>query len=564
MSVLGSIFAEDSMSLSDFRNPRAWLSDSMGGRKTASGASVTSETALTLPAYYAILHVLSEDVGKTPLRVYQKTGPRSSETRPDHEVDWVLHDEPNPSLTPQQCKELLVSWAAGWGRGVAEIERVGKGFRLWPIHPSRVTVRSIGDVLFYDIKSDGGRIDRLESSEVVDVIGWGDLNNGHSMLRYAAECIGVGLAAQSYGATFFGNSAIPGVVITHPGKLSDDAADNIRKGWMLRFGAGGNHEPAVMREGMKAERISIPPEEAQFIETRKFTIEDLCRYGRIQLSKVQYGEKALSGTIEAENIQHINDTMIPWYLRLEQEFNRKLLTEQERRDGYHTKFQIKAWLKGDTAAQTQHIREMFNIGVYSQNDAREFLDLNGIGPEGDTYYVALNMGPSEQTSQGDNASRAGKPGVDKNIRKGRIEKIKKAQTKVIAAAFDGILRKESKALARCAEKAGGDFDAFAAAIGKFYVENRESMSDALRPSASALESLLAMEYGIDSEDCRAIFAADNATERHIAESREWACGMFKAESRAEYPAQTADGCIAALINHICIGVELAYGDQNVD
>jgi HK97 family phage portal protein len=509
MSVLGTILG-DGVNIADLRNPRLWDGVGQFHRKTTSGQSVSAETALTLDAYFAVQKVISEDVGKTPIKVYRKLD-RGKELLPNHPVQWLLHDEPNPEMVPQKFIELLAHWASGWGRGPAEIQRDANGYpaALWPIHPSRVRPTRFEGALLYDVINDDHTWVRLPASDVIDVIGWGTIDAGYGMLRYAAESIGQGLAAKEFGAAFFGNGAMPGIVITHPGKLSDEATERMRQSWRQIYGSNNAHTPAILEQGVKAERLSIAPDEAQFIDTQQVTVEALCRFARVALSKVHSRQHQYKDSVEQENINHINDTMVPWYNRFEQEFNRKLLTRAERKSGIYTKFVIKAWLIGDMQARSQFYRERFNIGTLSQNDIRELEDENPIGPEGDTYYVALNMGPSEQTSLGDNASRAGRPGVDNNSRKvnqsrsPRTEAIVTVQAKVAAGLLATAFRRQERAVNRAAEKAA-DRDAFALASAKFWMDERALLAEMLGPVVDATTALLAAEYGeTASTECAA-------------------------------------------------------------
>jgi hypothetical protein len=220
---------------------------------------------------------------------------------------------------------------------------------------------------------------------------------------------------------------------------------------------------------------------------------------------------------------------------------------------------------------------MIRVGVYSQNDAREFLDMNGIGPEGDTYYVALNMGPSEQTSKGDNASRAGKPGVDKNIRgeegaestftgmpadaSKRINQYKSAQSVVVNAAIRQILRKEVRAITRCAEKSES-LDGFTAACAKFFLEHRGNVEESIRPSLLALAELVAQEVNASGYEETAKRVARTYTDDHVERSRAWALDWFTDRRFPLNEFKRCEGVCSPLLNELVLAVCARGGDED--
>lgn len=490
MSVLGGIFGEQSY----LDNPAQWLVDGLGlGRRTRSGENVTPEKALTMSTYFAILRVLAEDMGKTPFNVIRDTGERTREIATDHPVQRLLTEEPSPDLIPQTFFELGTQFAAGWGGGYFEIERRGAtpiAFHF--IHSGFVTPKRDDDYrIVYDVfdPEDRRRVIRFDADDILHIRGFGDSLNGYSLARYGAESIGLSLAAQAFGAMFFGNGARTDVVLTHPKRLDAPAHERLRESWKKTYGGNNAFTPAILEEGMTVEKLSIPPEEAQFLETRKFQAEEMCRWGRVNPNKIQIWDKANYNTFEHAEIMHVNDTLMPWAKRWQQEIKRKCIPEP----GVYVKADFRNHLRGDHSARSAYYRELFNIGGLSQNDIRWLEDMNPIGPEGDTYYVALNMGPSEQTSKG---STDPKPAVPASSGFGATqddadeEQARRAMGPVIEAEIARMLRKEQSAVNRLMSRYEKDRDGFVAALSKFYIEHRGDVVEALTPCASAVVELL--------------------------------------------------------------------------
>lgn len=399
-------------SVSDLTNPRYWLTDWANGNATASGERVTATTSMALSAYYACIRVIAEDVAKLPLKVFRELKPRGKEVVKDHPAYRLLHTEPNPDMTAMTFRQTLTAHALGWGSGYAEIQRTqgGDPMAFWPIHPSRATVlvpKTQGGTVMYQVKNDDGTVSLIPKESMLHIPGLGpDGYHGYSVAAIGAESLGLALAAQRYGATFFSNGASLSGVLEHPGELKPEAKDYLRTSWAQMYsGASNTGKTAVLEEGMKFNKISIPPEEAQFIESRQFAVEEVCRWFRVGPHKIQHLLRATFNNIEMMAIEHVGDTLMPWLIRWEQEADRKLLRDDE----LYSKHVVQALLRGDSVARTSSYASRFNSGSLSQNDIRELEDENPIGPEGDVYYVPSNLTRSEDAAQGKVASGANNP-----------------------------------------------------------------------------------------------------------------------------------------------------------
>jgi len=489
MSILMKIFAAaDDDGASALNDPKQWLLDAFIGRRTKSGANVSPKTALGLSAYYACIRNLSEDIGKLPFKAYRAVGAGKEEI-PTHPAYKLLHNAPNPNMIPIVFRETLTAWAMGWGAGFAEIERSGVGvpLALWPIHPSRVRVMRGGTRdMYYRIKgSDIAGVDvRLNPENALHIHGLGEHGvNGYPLSVLAKEAIGMGLEAEAFGARFYRNDATPGVILEYPGRMKKEAVANLRESWDKKFGgAEKSHKTAVLEEGVKVQKISIPPNEAQFIESRQFQVEDVARWFRMPPHKIGHLLRSTFNNIESQSVEYVTDAIMPWAVRWEQETTRKLFTEKEA--DLFTRFSFNSLLRGTPVKRAAFYRGMFQIGVFSQNMILALEDMNGIGPDGDVHYVPANMVPSEVAAKGEPAASKAEPQKepDDNARE-----VRESMLPVMEAAIKRVMTKEAKAVTRAAAKYDPkDFDAW---LQEFYIGQRDYFWESIMPSAQAYAKL---------------------------------------------------------------------------
>ena len=254
---------------------------------TASGKRVNARSAMQMTAVYSCVRILSEAVAGLPLQFYRYNDNGGKEKAVDHPLYFLLHDEPNPEMTSFVFRETLMTHLLLWGNAYSQIIRNGKGeiVALYPLMPDRMTVdrdehgRLYYEYLVYDGDDvDGrtgtdpkasGKIVRLHPADVLHIPGLGfDGLVGYSPIAMAKNAIGLAIAAEEYGSKFYANGAAPSGVLEHPGTLKDPG--RVRESWQSTFGGSSNaNKVAVLEEGMKYTPISIAPNEAQFLETRK-------------------------------------------------------------------------------------------------------------------------------------------------------------------------------------------------------------------------------------------------------------------------------------------------------
>lgn len=370
--------------------------------RTTSGKNVNEMTALQTTAVYACVRILAEAIASLPIHVYKHTD-EGKEQDVNHQLYYLLHDEPNPDMTSFVFRETLMSHLLIWGNAYAQIIRDGRGqvLALYPLLPDRMTVkRDDKGELYYvyqrseednpNFKDKGNII--LKKSEVLHVPGLGfDGLIGYSPIAMAKNAVGMTLATEEYGASFFANGANPGGVLEHPGILKDPS--KVRDSWNQVYqGTNNSHKVAVLEEGMSYKTIGIPPNEAQFLETRKFQINEIARLYRIPPHMVGDLEKSSFSNIEQQSLEFVKYTLDPWVVRFEQAFQKALLLPDEKKT-YFIKFNVDGLLRGDYQSRMNGYAIGRQNGWLSTNDIRRLEDMNPLSKEegGDLYLVNGNM-----------------------------------------------------------------------------------------------------------------------------------------------------------------------------
>lgn len=370
--------------------------------RTTSGKTVNERTALQTTAVYACVRILSETIASLPLHVYRYTeGGKAKDT--EHVLYTLLHDEPNPDMTSFVFRETLMSHLLIWGNAYSQIirDRSGQVIGLYPLLPDQMSVhRSEKGKLFYvynryeednpNFQEKGSIV--LSQEEVLHIPGLGfDGLIGYSPIALAKNAVGMTLACEEYGASFFGNGANPGRVLEHPGILKDPG--KVRDSWNAVYqGTRNAHKVAVLEEGMSYKQIGIPPEEAQFLETRKFQINEIARLFRIPPHMVGDLEKSSFSNIEQQSLEFVKYTLDPWVVRFEQALKKSLLLPEEKKTHF-IKFNVDGLLRGDYQSRMNGYAIGRQNGWLSTNDIRELEELNPIPPEegGDLYLINGNM-----------------------------------------------------------------------------------------------------------------------------------------------------------------------------
>lgn len=359
---------------------------------------------MQLTTVYSCVRILAEAVAGLPLHVYRQRGDGGKEKALDHPLYRLLHDEPNPEMTSFVFRETLMTHLLLWGNAFAQVIRNGLGevIALYPLMPSRMAVGRDLDTrqLYYEYQTSwdepAGSYEtiRLAPSDVLHIPGLGfDGLVGYSPIAMAKNAIGMAMATEDYGASFFANGAAPGGVLEHPGTIKDPS--RVRESWQQTFGGARNaNKVAVLEEGMKYTPISVSPEQAQFLETRKFQINEIARIFRIPPHMVGDLEKSSFSNIEQQSLEFVKYTLDPWVIRWEQALTKTLLSPREKPSVF-VKFNLEGLLRGDYVSRMNGYAVARQNGWMSANDIRALENLDRINPAdgGDLYLVNGNMLP---------------------------------------------------------------------------------------------------------------------------------------------------------------------------
>ena len=369
---------------------------------STSGAMVNQRSAMQISTVYACVRVLAESIAGLPLHVYQcgKNGSREKAT--DHPLYFLLHDEPNPEMTSFVFRETLMTHLLLWGNAYAQIIRDGRGqvIALYPLMPDRMRVDrdENGQIYYrYQLGADESHLDNAGTVDLsptavlhIPALGFDGLV-GYSPIAMARNSIGMAIACEDFGASFFRNGAAPSGVLEHPGVLKNP--EKLRAAWEAQYGGSRNSgRVAVLEEGMKFNPIAIPPEQAQFLETRKFQVDEIARIFHVPPHMIGDLERSTFSNIEQQSLEFVKYTLNPWVCRWEQALTRSLLSLKEKQE-YSIKFNVDGLLRGDYQSRMNGYAVGRQNGWMSANDIRKLENLDRISAEqgGDLYLVNGNM-----------------------------------------------------------------------------------------------------------------------------------------------------------------------------
>lgn len=392
------------------RLSRKKIDDSIAGSgytfymgSSTSNKVVTERSAMQMTAVYACVRILSEAIASLPLHMYRYNDKGGKEKALDNSLYFLLHDEPNPEMSSFQFRETLMTHLLLWGNAYAQIIRNGKGevIALYPLMPNRMKVdRDERGNLYYEYHRYGDEENTetgtvyLNPKDVLHIPGLGfDGIVGYSPIAMAKNAIGMAIACEEYGAKFYANGARPGGVLEHPSVVKDP--EKLREAWQSQFGGSGNaNKIAVLEEGLKYSPISISPNEAQFLESRKFQVTEICRIYRVPPHMLADLEKSSFSNIEQQSLEFVKYSLEPWLVRWEQALQRKLLKSDEKQSLFF-KFNVDGLLRGDYASRMSGYATARQNGWMSANDIRELENMDRIPAEegGDLYLLNGSMLP---------------------------------------------------------------------------------------------------------------------------------------------------------------------------
>ena len=372
---------------------------------STSGKSVNERSAMQITAVYSCVRILSEAIASLPLHLYKYTDTGTAKAT-DHLLYFLLHDEPNKEMTSFVFRETLMTHLLLWGNAYAQIIRNGKGevLALYPLMPDRMNVDrdESGNIVYEymvsqeDAPINSGSTVKLSPHEVLHIPGLGfDGTIGYSPIAMAKNAIGLAIATEEYGSKFFANGATPSGILEFPGTVKEP--ERVRESWNKGFGGENKHKVAILEQGMKYTPISISPNEAQFLETRKFQIDEIARIFRVPPHMIGDLEKSSFSNIEQQSLEFVKYTLDPWVVRWEQSIKRTLLLSDEK-GVYFAKFNVDGLLRGDYQSRMNGYATARQNGWMSANDIRSLEQQDLIPDEegGNLYLINGNMLPLKQ------------------------------------------------------------------------------------------------------------------------------------------------------------------------
>jgi HK97 family phage portal protein len=465
------------------RNASQWLVGSIAGGKSKAGIDVGVNESITYSAVWAAVRILAQTIASLSWHVHERMDDGRKLVAADHPVDWLIHREPNMDMSSLSS--------------------------LMPIHSSRVeTKRNEMGELYYHVHQGASNERRIVVPDMMfHVKGVGDGVLGYFLVRLAKESFGLGLATETFGATWFGNGSRAGGLLKHPAKLDKKSRDNLAASWRAIHGEPENwNNLAVLEEGMDFVTTSVPPEDAQFLQTRTFQIDEVSRWLGVPPHMLAELSRGTFSNIEHQAIEFVRYSLRPWVNRWETEADRKLFGDQRlRNSAFFTKMNLDVLLRGDKKAQGEFYRTMITNGVFSINEVRALEDMNPLGPEGDKHVIQQNMTTLEkigETIKPPPPLQLPPLPAKQDDKQERIEWHKKSHCRTFADAAGRIIGKEARAAKRAVLRCKGDADKFSAWLGTFYDEHGDqggidAICQTLSPPAESLAETIAVERGAD-------------------------------------------------------------------
>ncbi|MBN2744513.1 MAG: phage portal protein [Marinilabiliaceae bacterium] len=376
------------------------LADIIGNSSASiSGAKVSPDSALTLSAVYRAVNLLSGTIAALPWHVYRRDFNNNVNIDAAHPLFFLLHDEPYHLYSSYKFREVLMSHILLYdGNFYAIILRDAynnvAGLKIIQTPQAVQVVLTSDDQLFYFVP---GYLDPFPARDIFHVAGFGfDGLKGKTPIRIAREAFGLGLTLQEFGLRFFNNGAHVGSVVEHPTKFTEDQYNRFRDSWERAYSSVKNTGKTVILEGgAKLNKVGIPPEEAQFLESRKFSIDEVARFFGLPPHMLAQMDGATFSNIEHQGIELVQYTLLQHCRNIESEVQRKLVRPSERRY-ISNRLNLDGLLRGDSASRATYLSTLVNAGIYTRDEARELENKNRRGGLADEMMFPLNMATSDQ------------------------------------------------------------------------------------------------------------------------------------------------------------------------
>ena len=380
--------------------PPLWLRNFVLGidSPTQSGVNVNENTAVKMVAVYACIRLLSESIAMLPLPLYKrlKVGKEKAEYHP---IYSLIHDMPNPEVSSFTFRQIMMVNALLMPQAYAEIEYNGGGqpIALWPIPSNRV--RPYRDpetknlVYFVQMPDSGETVIRAENMFILPGMGFSS-DSPFKPIELAREAIGLGMATEAFGAKFFGNGTNASGIIEYPGRMSDESYNRYKASFNENYSGLNNAQRLIfLEQGLKFTQLTIPPDSAQFLETRKFQVIEIARFFNVPPHMIMDFDGATFSNIEQKSLEYVTYSLMPWLVKWEQAIYKDLISTLDKKK-FYVKFSVDALLRGDFQTRMNGYHLMIQDGIFNADEVRELEDMNPQPDgQGGVYLCNGNMIP---------------------------------------------------------------------------------------------------------------------------------------------------------------------------
>lgn len=367
------------------------IAEIFGNPTTRTGLTVDNDSSERFSAVWACLRLISGIPSYMPLQIFEKTA-SGRRTATDHPLYTLITRKPNPFMTRQVFIERLVKNIIGWGNGFALIheDNMGRAAAFELLKPADVKAFREGLTVSYKVK---GMEAAIPARRMIHVPHLGDDIMGKSTIQYMREDVGLEFATQAYGASIFGQGMRPPGLLSTEQNLGDQQLTTLKAQWQAAKAKGGD---AVLSNGLKYQPLSIPPDDAQFIDSRKFHVKTIARWFGVPNHKVNEEDTAVRANVEQQAISFLQDTIAPLLSKIEAEFTDKCFLPSER--NFYTEFNMDAYMRADSAARAEMFRTGIQNGFYSINEVRAKLNQD-VREGADELFIQQNMMPVRLAEQ---------------------------------------------------------------------------------------------------------------------------------------------------------------------
>lgn len=448
------------------------------GANLHSGIKVDEKTAFRFSAVYASIRTIAETKASLPAHVYEATPDGKKTITRFHPVAELLSTEPHPDHTPMVFAETRQNHLLSWGNTYAAItwNRDAEPTRLTLRHPSEVEVTRGDDRRLKYTFGTGSDARTVDQSEMLHVPGFGNGITGWSPIRLAAESIGIGLANERFAATYFGNAARPGLIVKSDSELDDETFNQLQEQLNTQYSGANSHKALILEGGLEAAPITIPLNEAQFLESRKFQAEEIAaRWYRLPPHVVGLLDRATFNNVEAMDRFFVTHTLRPWLIRDEQELNRKLFRQDERRR-FYVKHNADAILRSDIKSRYEAYKTSILSGFQTIAEVRALEDLDPL--EGTDQLIL----PESIFGQTDTDSGSPPPDSEASRLKPHTSPADPRLQQLTARTLAGLIHRELTLVQR---SAGKQPDEFRQKVSEFYDRHLPHVRERLDGIATA-------------------------------------------------------------------------------